>query len=150
MLRIVRSNSENNDFIQLVSELDNYLAIRNGKDNDFFSQYNQLDAIQYVIIAFEKEIPVGCGAIKEYSDNSMEVKRMFVLNDYRGKGIASLVLNELEKWAKELGYEKCILETGRDMVDAVRLYKKSNYRVISNYGQYENIKSSICFQKILR
>ena len=77
----------------------------------------------------------------------MEVKRMYVPLEKRGKGIASIVLQELEKWAKELGYQKCILETGIKQPEAISLYKKNNYAIIPNYGQYAGVKDSVCFEK---
>lgn len=144
-----RTTSENPDFSSLVSELDKYLAVRNGDANDFFVQFNQTDQIKHVILAYENDQAVGCGAMKEYDRESMEIKRMFVPADQRGKGIASTVLKELEAWAKELGYTKCMLDTGNDMLEAVGLYTKSNYKIIPNYGQYANVADSICFEKVL-
>src|SRR6185436_21021693 len=57
------------------------------------------------------------------------------------------VLNELEKWASELSYQKCILETGWRQPDAIRLYEKNGYKRISNYGKYAGIENSVCFEK---
>ena len=147
--QIIRTTSENLDFQKLVSDLDTYLAIRNGEDNDFFVQFNQIDVLKNVVLVYQNEIPVGCGALKEYEHDTMEVKRMFVPPAFRGNGIAQLVLRELEIWTKELGYKKCILETGEDMKDAVGLYQKSQYKIIPNYGQYQDVETSICFEKIL-
>jgi GNAT superfamily N-acetyltransferase len=149
MYKLVRTNSDNLDFQKLVKELDKDLAIRDGEEHAFFAQYNKIDAIKFVIVAYENEVAVGCGAIKEYEPNIMEVKRMFVSPDQRGKGIASLVLIELEKWAAELNYKKCILETGIRQPEAISLYKKNNYVLIDNYGQYINVTSSVCFEKEL-
>lgn len=148
-MRILRTTSENPDFRSLVSELDKYLALRNGDANDFFVQFNKVDQIKHVILAYENNLVVGCGAMKEYPPDSMEIKRMFVPAEQRGKGIASIVLKELERWAKELGYKKSVLETGNDMQEAVGLYKKCGYKVIPNYGQYENVVDSVCFEKVL-
>ncbi|TSJ47970.1 GNAT family N-acetyltransferase [Fluviicola chungangensis] len=147
MITLKRTTSDNPDFRGLVSELDNYLAIRNGEANEFFAQFNQIDRIKHVVLVYEEERAAGCGAMKEYRPGTMEIKRMFVPADQRGKGIASLVLNELESWAKELGCSRCILETGDDMKEAVALYTKHHYRVIPNYGQYTNVVDSICFEK---
>jgi putative acetyltransferase len=72
---------------------------------------------------------------------------MFVPIDKRGKGIAGKVLTELQVWAKELGYRKCVLETGDKMIEAIGLYKKHHFKMIPNYGQYANVESSICFEK---
>ncbi|THF53014.1 GNAT family N-acetyltransferase [Flavobacterium supellecticarium] len=149
MIILKRTNSENKEFQSLVLELDKDLALKNGDTNDFFAQYNKIDLIENVVIAFNDNLPSGCGAMKSYDKSTMEIKRMYVPIEMRGQGVAIAILNDLEKWAKELGYKKCILETGDKMLEAIGLYKKSNYKIIQNYGQYENVESSICFEKIL-
>ncbi len=148
-MNLFRTTSENPDFQKLVSELDVYLAIRNGDENDFFVQFNKIEWLRHIVLAYENGVAVGCGAFKEFETGTVEIKRMFVPLEFRGKGIASLVLKELEIWAKELGYKKTILETGKDMKDAVGLYTKFNYQIIPNYGQYAEIEGSVCFEKIL-
>jgi putative acetyltransferase len=131
-------------------ELDAHLAVINGTQNEFFAQYNKIDKIDHVVVAYEEAIPVGCGAMKEYEKDAMEIKRMFVPVEMRAKGIASNVLSELEKWAKELNYSKTVLETSEQLTPAIGLYKKSGYKIIPNYGQYENVATSVCFEKILK
>ena len=149
MLTLIRTNSENKNFQNLVLELDKDLAKKNGDTNDFFAQYNKTDLIKNVVVALNDYLPVGCGAMKEFDNSTMEIKRMYVTIEMRGKGVAVAVLNDLESWAKELGYKKCVLETGDKMLEAIGVYKKSGYKIIKNYGQYENIESSICFEKEL-
>lgn len=147
MYTVKKTNSQNVDFLNLIAELDKDLAIKNGDTNDFFAQYNKIDFINNVIVMYESDKAVGCGAIKKYDDGMMEIKRMFVPIDKRGNGIAGKILMELQIWAKELGYKKCILETGDKMIEAIGLYKKHHFKIIPNYGQYANIESSICFEK---
>lgn len=149
MINTIRTNSEDKDFLELVKQLDIDLSIRDGDDRVFYNQFNKLDKIKHVIIAYENDVPAGCGAIKEYSHDTMEVKRMFVPLNLRGRGIASKVLSELEKWTLELQYSKCILETGKRQPEAIALYIKNGYKLISNYGQYKNIDNSVCFEKFL-
>ncbi|MFD0941857.1 GNAT family N-acetyltransferase [Pedobacter boryungensis] len=149
MIDCIRTNSENKDFQKLVAELDADLKIRDGEDHSFYAQFNKIDAIKYAIVAFEKEIAVGCGAIKMYTSDTMEVKRMFVTPTKRGLGIASTILNELEIWAKELQIKKCVLETGNKQPEAIALYLKSGYQIIPNYGQYEGVENSVCFEKVI-
>ncbi len=150
MLKLIRTNSANPDFQKLVSELDADLLIRDGKDHSFFAQFNKIDKIKYVIVAYDNDLPVGCGAIKEYSNDTVEVKRMFVPDHRRGQGIASLILNELERWSLDLNFSRCILETGKKQPEAIGLYIKNNYKIIPNFDQYENVQSSVCFEKILK
>lgn len=148
MYIIERTNSDNLDFQNLVVALDKNLAHKNGDTNDFFAQYNKIDQIKNVVIAYDTNgTAVGCGAMKKYEDGIMEIKRMFVPAEKRGNGIAGRILSELQFWAKELGYKRCILETGDKMIEAIGLYKKNNFLVIPNYGQYANVESSICFGK---
>ena len=144
MLTTKRTRSSNIDFQTLVKALDADLKIRDGEEHDFYHQFYKIDMIQNVVVAY-----AGGGAVKEYSSDSMEVKRMYVPPQHRGKGIASIVLKELESWCKELGYKKCILETGKKQPEAIELYKKNGYIIIPNYGQYSTIANSVCFEKEL-
>lgn len=149
MIRLTRTNSINKDFIRLIKDLDAYLEVSDGKEHSFYSQFNKVDLIKHVVLASYNEIIIACGAIKQYDSKTMEIKRMFTSSDYRGKGIAGLILVELQNWTKEMGFENCILETGKRQREAIRLYKKSGYEVITNYGQYAGIEDSICFMKNL-
>lgn len=150
MTQLRRTNSADKDFINLVVLLDADLAIRDGKDRDFYAQYNKIDQIKYVIIAYEKEQPIGCGAIKFFDKNTMEVKRMYVTPEGRRKGVASKILSALEDWTKELEFQKCTLETGYKQPEAIAMYTKHGYKKIPNYGQYIGIKNSVCFEKIVK
>jgi GNAT superfamily N-acetyltransferase len=150
MINLIRTNSENADFRILVKFLDAELAVADGEGHLFYSQFNKLDKIRYVVLAFEDEKAVGCGALKEYDSNTMEIKRMFVSTSGRGGGIATGILTELEKWAHELSFGKCILETGKKQPEAIGLYKKNGYTLIPNYGQYEGIENSLCFEKVFQ
>lgn len=149
MHNIVRTNSQNVDFVKLVKELDDYLKIVDGDEHDFYNQYNHINTLKHVVVIYKNNIAVGCGAIKPFDLSSMEVKRMYVKPTERGKGFAQQILEELEKWTKELGYQSTILETGKRQVDAVRFYEKCSYNLIENYGQYKGIVNSVCFKKEL-
>jgi GNAT superfamily N-acetyltransferase len=152
-LELKRTDSVDEEFIKLVRLLDAELAERDGSDHAYYAQFNKIDAIRHVIVAYAGGQAVSCGAIKEFAPGvmlgAMEVKRMYTLPEYRGRGIAAAVLNELEMWAAELGFEKCVLETGQKQPEAIRLYEKSGYSLIPNYGQYEGLDNSVCFEKTL-
>ncbi|MCC6411275.1 MAG: GNAT family N-acetyltransferase [Saprospiraceae bacterium] len=147
MLQIKRTSSEDFDFQFLVKKLDAYLAFVDGDDHAYYHQFNKTDSLQYVLVAYWDGEAVGCGAIRPYDDTSMEVKRMYVQPEQRGKGFAKAVLTELENWAAELNYDFCILETGKKQSEAMQLYAKSGYKVIENYGQYKGVENSVCFKK---
>lgn len=150
MIKLVRVNSVNHDFVELVKLLDAELALRDGDEHAFYNQFNRIDTIQHVIVAYENGRAAACGAMKEYAPNTVEIKRMYTLPESRGKGLAGKVLSGLETWAAELSYEKCILETGKKQPEAIGLYKKSGYKQIPNYGQYAKVKNSVCFAKELK
>ncbi len=102
MIQIIRIDSDNKDFIELVKKLDVDLAEKDGDEHPFYAQFNKIDIIKYAVVAYENENPIGCGAIKQYSTDEIEVKRMYVVPEKRGKGIANKILSEIEKWANEL------------------------------------------------
>lgn len=146
-MKLIRTNAKNEDFLKLIDILNIEQAKRNGDKNEFYMQFNHLDEIHHVLVAYNGEKPVGCGALRKYNETSMEVKRMFTLMEERGKGIAKAILEELEKWTVELGHKSCILETGTMNPEAIQLYKKCNYKQIPNFGQYANDEDSLCFEK---
>ena len=149
LITLIRTDSNNADFRTLVALLDQDLAIRDGDDHAFYAQFNKVDAIKEVIVAYQDGTAVGCGAIKPFSATAAEVKRMFVHPDYRKQGIAAKVLNTLENWAAELGFSSCVLETGKKQPEAIALYQKVGYHITPNYGQYIGVDNSVCMAKPL-
>ena len=148
-LTLIRTNSDNPDFRKLVTLLDKDLAVRDGDDHAFYAQFNKIDAIKEVVVAYHNEFPVACGAIKPFSEKAAEIKRMFVHPDYRKEGIAVKILTQLEIWAAELGFKECVLETGKKQPEAIALYQKVGYMIIPNYGQYIGVNNSVCMTKPL-
>lgn len=147
MIELVRTNSEDPDFLALVMLLDDELQIRDGVEHSFYAQFNKPVGLSGVVVAYLDETPVGCGAFKTYSAETAEIKRMFVKSEERGKRIAADILAELEAWAREMDLSECILETGFKQPEAIALYKRSGYDVIPNYGQYAGIENSVCMRK---
>jgi putative acetyltransferase len=150
MAVLQRTDSNNKDFQELVKLLDADLRFRDGDDHAFYAQFNKIDTIKNALVAYVEQLPVACGAFKTFTDESVEIKRMFVHPNFRGMGIAQQILIELERWATELGYKTTVLETGQKQPEALHLYHKAGYHIIPNYGQYEGIENSICMQKMLK
>jgi putative acetyltransferase len=150
MIKIIKTDSDNQDFVQLVRQLDANLNARNKDIQAFYDQFNTIDKIKHVVVAYVNDTPVGCGAMKEFTPDAMEIKRMFTLPESRGKGVGTKILMALETWAAELSYKKCVLETGKKQVEAIGLYQKNGYHKIPNYGQYVGVENSLCFEKDLR
>ncbi|RZJ65260.1 MAG: GNAT family N-acetyltransferase [Flavobacterium sp.] len=148
-LKLLRTTPSHPDFQKLIALLDAELSINNGDEDAFFSSHNTTDTVKHAIVAYYDDIPAGTGAIKPYSENQIEVKRMYVPLEFRGKGIASAVVTELENWARELGFPEAILETGVKQVEAVSLYPKLGYQITAKYPPYENSEMSVCMKKSL-
>ncbi len=149
MITITRTSPENVDFTALIKELDSDIEKRDGEEHSFYAQFNKTDNIKHAIVVYEDQRAIGCGAFKLYKDDVAEIKRMFVNPEDRGKGIASKILKELESWAREENFNSCILETGKRYPEAIALYKKNGYSITANYGQYELVEDSVCFQKTI-
>jgi GNAT superfamily N-acetyltransferase len=147
MIQIIQTDSTNSDFQMLVKLLDEDLAIRDGEEHAFYAQFNKTANLKHVIVLYQDQVPVACGAIRAYSETAMEIKRMFVQPDHRRNGFAKMVVEHLERWSKELGYRSCVLETGKNQPEAIQLYQKIGFQIISNYGQYAGIENSVCMQK---
>jgi len=148
-MKIVRTTSDSPDFRELVVLLDNDLDSRYGVLQEHYNQFNRIEANNTVVVAYLEDIPVGCGCFKKFDNDSVEIKRMFVKDDYRGKGIARKILTELEKWATEIGYKNTVLETGSKQFEAINFYTNFGYNRIENFGQYAGNTNSICMSKSL-
>ena len=149
MKKIIRTDNKNVDFNKLIIELDAYLKVTDGEDHEFYNQFNGLDNIKNVVIAYQNNQAIGCGAFKKLDNETIEIKRMYVKFAHRGSGTAQAILNSLELWASEKGFKKCILETGNRQVEAIKFYKKAGYKSIPNYGQYIHMEDSNCFEKLV-
>lgn len=146
---LFKTTSENPDFQKLTRMFDDYLVEIDGDEKDFFAQYNQI-YLDHVIIYYEEGQALGCGAFKPYEGDVAEIKRMFVLPEKRGKGIARGILNELELWAKARGFNACLLETSNKLSSAIALYHAAGYAIVPNYGQYQGVASSVCMKKTIK
>ena len=151
-----RTTSDDTDFQALVRLLDAHLSSINGEDDAYYAQFNGIQHLRHVVLAYLGAMPVACGAFKEFSDTtkdipprSVEIKRMYTREEARGKGIAKGILNHLEEWAREENFTCAVLETSRLLPSAMRLYAESGFTPIPNYGQYVGMEMSVCFKKML-
>jgi putative acetyltransferase len=109
--------------------------------------------IAVFVIAYEGDAgtPIGCGAFRDLVDEqpTVEVKRMYVRPEYRGRRIGQRILRDLEARARERGAVRVRLETGDRQPEAVRLYEGAGYRQIPNFGDYVDAGASLCFERVL-
>lgn len=148
-VQILRTDSSNPDFAALQRRLDEFLAVLNGDQDAFYAQHNKTNALPTVVVAYGEAGPVGIGAFRPIDDEAVEIKRMFVDPASRGTGAGEAILAELESWAKEAGYAKAVLETSKRLEPAIRLYTRTGYAVIPNYGPYVHVEDSVCMAKTM-
>jgi len=146
MIEIRRTDSQNSEFIRLVQLLNSELAKRDGASHPL-SQFNTINHLKYVVLAFKEGKAIGCGAISRYENEAMEIKRMYVSSELRGQRIGEKMLSELENWARELGITKCLLFTGSKQPEANKLYQRNGYKQIQKYGKLKDIPDCLCFAK---
>ena len=91
--------------------------------------------------------PVGCAALRPIDAEAAEVRRMYVMPPVRRRGIARLLLAELEAKAARFGFTTLRLETGNRQPEAMALYESSGFRQIPPYGTCVQDPLSICFEK---
>ena len=142
----VRCDGNNKDFIENCRLLDMDLDKRVGRviKRDKYAQFNMLDKINEAIVVYRDGKPIGAGAIRYYDDKTAELKRVFVIPGEQGNGVGTLLVGKLIEWARELGYEKMILETGKLLTESCHVYKKLGFVKIPNYGAYADMPESLC------
>jgi len=146
---IKRTTANHPDFRALVKQLDHELWVELEEDQGTYDQFNKVEDLPTAVVLYEENEPVGCGCFKRFDENSVEIKRMFVRKDKRGKGLSKKILSDLETWAKEEKYEHAVLETSIYFDTARKLYSTSGYHVVPNYGPYADLPESICMKKHL-
>lgn len=136
----------NQDFLTLCEELDRYLnkAIGGEEKREKYKQFNHADTMDFVIVVYDGKEAVGCGALRKYSEEEVEVKRIFVKEAYRGQNIGGMIMKELILQAQNKNFQRMILETGVFLIASVRLYEKFGFEKIANYGAYQNMPESLC------
>jgi len=86
------------------------------------------------LVGWQDEVPVAGGGLKGLGEGACEIKRMFVVPELRGRGVAGLLLDALEAEARRLGFTIGRLDTGAKQPHAQRLYEARGYRPIGNFN----------------
>ncbi|WP_282939359.1 GNAT family N-acetyltransferase [Paenibacillus sp. RC67] len=144
------TNSTDPDLLQLITQLDEYLFGKYPAEEVFVVDFKD-PAIHDVVFvtAYIDNVAVGCGAYRPLDEESAELKRIYVDNLYRKRGIASKILSWLEQEAQQAGYSTLRLETGPEQPESIALYEKCGFYHIEPFGEYVHCPSSICMEKKL-
>ena len=110
----------------------------------------------YLIAYDEWDSPVATGGWRAQDtngegnlDGDAELKRMYVIEQMRGRGLARRVLAALEEDARAAGRLRMVLETGIKQPEAIALYTSSGYEPCVKFGYYRHFEDSRCFAKAL-
>ncbi|MBA4056091.1 MAG: GNAT family N-acetyltransferase [Marivirga sp.] len=148
MLTLERRTHLDKDFCELCRELDKEFWTRYPDTQQNFEPFNKVDSTAHVLVAYSDDVAVGCGCFRPTGKQyEVEIKRMYVIPVYRGRGISKAILGALEKWARQDGYLDSKLETGVNQPEAIALYTAMGYMRIPNYPPYSDISESICMAK---
>ncbi|MFW5418039.1 GNAT family N-acetyltransferase [Nocardiopsis sp. CNT-189] len=93
--------------------------------------------------------PVGCGALRRLDPEAFEIKRMYVVPEWRGRRIGEVLLCALERYAADAGAVIMRLETGAEQPEAIRLYERCGYYRIDRFGHYADCAESVCYERKL-
>lgn len=146
-IEIIKTNSENPDFIDLIASLDKSLWDCYPELETNYWGNNIIEFNPNVIVVYLENKAIACGCFKKYDKNTIELKRMFVSPEARGRGLAKKIIEELEIWAHELGFSFSVLETLYKQREAISLYQKVGYTIVDNYEPYVGLENSICMKK---
>lgn len=92
---------------------------------------------------------MGCGALRRIDETTIEVKRMYVVPEARGTGVAGALLDALHREAAAAGATRMVLETGPEQPEALALYCRAGYAQIPCFGAYADSPHSLCFARNL-
>lgn len=152
----IYTDEKNQDFINLSKELWDEYYENVGDIVDKYQEVNNLEGEHFVILIFDENNrdnkynnPIACGSFKEFSNDVVEIKRVFIKKSYRNKGLATFIMEKLEKKAKKQDYDFSILVTGANNLPSQSLYKKLGYNLIKGFGIYKRNLDSFCFKKEL-
>jgi len=135
--------------LELMAELRAELDERYGGDFEPGTKVTAADAAAFLVARDDEGRPIACGALRSLGEPVVEIKRMYVRKEARGRGVGVLILQALEDEARRLGFKVVRLETGPQQPEAVALYARAGYREIPCFGAYSGGSMSRCFERRL-
>ena len=141
------TNEKDERFIELTKELDNEYFQLHGDVVLKYQDYNDLNDPHIVMLALNWGKPIACASFRLFDKDTIEIRRVYVKKRYRKKGIAYKLVKQLEKLAMEENFKYSVIETGKENIAAINLYKKLDYEIVDNFGMFEGDDLCICMKK---
>ena len=149
MIVIAPESFESPDAAELRDELRHELNERYGADLEPGAEPSAGDVALFLVARDDDGRALGCGALRSLGEPVVEIKRMYVRPEARGRGVGVAILNELEREAAARGFKVVRLETGPLQPEAIGLYARAGYREIPCFGSYAGAPASRCFERRL-
>jgi len=146
-VHIVEVGPDDPRLAPLIGELRVELDARYPEEVDFDHPVVKREA--YFLLAIRSGVPVACCAVQPLDGDECELKRMYVVPDVRGQGIAGRLMTRVEELAARLGAVRVKLETGQRQPEAIKVYERAGYAQIPNYPPYDGWDLSVCYAKAL-
>ena len=143
----VITSEKDERFIELTKELDNEYFQLHGDVVLKYQDYNDLNDPHIVMLALNWGKPIACASFRLFDKDTIEIRRVYVKKRYRKKGIAYKLVKQLEKLAMEENFKYSVIETGKENIAAINLYKKLDYEIVDNFGMFEGDDLCICMKK---
>ena len=140
---------QSRDFRELAAKLDAYYFTLVGDIQLRYAAPNRPENMTALAVAYEEDVPIACGAWKRLEDGKAELKRLFVLPEFRRRGVARAMIAVLEADAAQNGMRQMILETAVDTTDSHKLYLSAGYLLREYYGSPAGEENCLCFYKNL-
>jgi len=126
------------------------LHVRYGSGDHEPGEPPTADNVPFFLVARTSDgTAVGCGGLRPLPGGGLEVKRMYVVPELRGRGIATAILRRIEQEALASGCRELLLETGTEQPDAMRFYEREGYHRIPAFGAYAGEEHSVCYARRL-
>ncbi len=140
---IVPKGITDTDVLALFSQYDDFMLEFLGEDRRCYARYSLGEGIEAVWAAYQGGFPVGCVAYRKKADGVGEVKRLFIREGHRGRGISKKLLLAVERYAQRQGCHTLFLDTRATLKPAVSLYGSIGFRVVFQEGLYIQMEKII-------
>lgn len=142
-MNIVSMNISDKSVLSLFSEHDDYMIDFLGDDKWCYTRYSENENIENVWVVYSDNFPIGCIAYRKKADGVGEVKRLYIRNEYRGKGISKALLKTVECYAKKQGCNTLFLDTRITLEPAVSIYHSFGFNIVFQQGLYIQMEKKI-------
>ncbi len=142
-MNIVSMKSADKDAINLFSLHDDYMMDFLGDDKWCYTRYSEKENLENIWIMYSDASPIASIAYRRKDDGVGEVKRLYIVNEHRGRGLSKKLLKTVECYAKEQGCNTLFLDTRITLEPAVSVYRSFGFNIVFQQGLYIQMEKNI-------